>query len=259
MLFFRSEKNNKEYAGHKTHAKMYHPPGINQPPHVRMKFTPRQHLPPLPPLPFYIEPDSSEPEEQPNDKESLSEEGNSIVDTNLSSDSSNETTECGFDEDFRIPTNRSRWTVNLPKRFEDYKLTLFVDNWKLIYMDNWKLIFLKCIETLILGSAVGRTFNCVVSHLIYFVICCLYCIQHPSWDGCSDESWTSDLRADPGLCTSMNSLRVQPFWICALDLTDVVKDTKLCYKYLFLFKIKLNLSPHSYLTTLHQLQQSHLK
>ena len=39
-----------------------------------MKSTPGQHLLPLPPLPFYIEPDFSEQEEQPNGKESSSEE-----------------------------------------------------------------------------------------------------------------------------------------------------------------------------------------
>ena len=54
----------------------------------------------------------------------------------------------------------------------------------------------------------------------------------------------------------MNSLRVQPFWICGLDLIDVVKDTKLCYKYLSLFKIKLNLSLHSFLTTLQSVTSS---
>ena len=46
-----------------------------------------------------------------------------------------------------------------------------------------------------------------------------------------------------------HEIRVLPFRMCRLDLIDVVKDTKLCYKYLSLFKIKLNLSPHSCLNT----------
>lgn len=72
ILVFGSEKTKSMYDTR--HTKKYHPPGINEASHVRMKSTPAQHLLPLPPLPFYIEPDFSEPEEQPNGKESSSEE-----------------------------------------------------------------------------------------------------------------------------------------------------------------------------------------
>ena len=101
-------KNSTEYVRHKTHSKKYHLLGINEPPYVKMKSIPGQHLPPLPPLPFYTEPDSSKPEEQPHNEESLREEEKRTLDTNLSSDISNKTTEYGFEDNLWIPTNRPR-------------------------------------------------------------------------------------------------------------------------------------------------------
>ena len=126
-----------------------------------------------------------------------------------------------------------------------------MDDWKLIYMDNWKLIFLKCIDTLILGSAVGRTFTCVISHMIYFNIC-LFILHSASTfeEGCVMSHGPQILVSFLVCAPVWTHLKWYHFGCMGLDLIDVVQDTKLCYKYLSLFKIKLNLSPHGCLTTL---------